>query len=152
MASLPWMQWLVVPTPRRPVAVPPRSNSTPACQRTRRAGDVTNSQTRAAAPGSSYSETAIALGVDHDSIALVRGAPGGIEVGDPADDLAEMVIRLAMLDESEGRGILDAGRGEAFGCVERVRADARLLGDAFLRSRWATITGLPTSSSRPATR
>ena len=74
---------------------------------------------------------ALARSID-DTIALERGAPGGIEIGDPADDLAEMVVRLAMLDQSERRGILDAGRGEAFGCVERVRVDARLLGDRVL--------------------
>ena len=46
-ASLPCMQWLVVPTPRRPPAVASSIRMTPGCHCSRRPGVVRNSQATA---------------------------------------------------------------------------------------------------------
>jgi hypothetical protein len=75
LASLPCMQWLVAPTPRRlPVAVT-FTPVTPSCQAIRRPGVVTNSQTVCGGAGVAWrgiSRTSLRI---EDGPAL-RGWPG----------------------------------------------------------------------------
>jgi hypothetical protein len=59
-ASLPWTQWFVVPTPRRPAAASSTISVTPACHRSRRAGEVRYSQATCGGAGSVYSTVAAA--------------------------------------------------------------------------------------------
>ena len=151
IASLPWMQWLTVPRRAgRPARRPARSPVAPYCHwmppggrgdplpdegRRRVVLDRVGLRASPSAPTTIRARSSSA-------------SPGRVEVADPRPDLAD-ASNVSTCSTKPGRGrIVDAHRRRRRRrCTSRRRAKPVASWTWFFRSRWTTMTSLPTSSS-----
>ena len=153
IASLPCMQWLTTPIPRRPGRPGDRLD----------AGDLVlplepEAGRRQVVPDEGRRgvedlriDPCRIRSLDDVANPTELGRPGSLQVAQPGHDLADALEVLAVLDEARPRpGRRGPSPRRRRRCTSRRRRSRSSSRTWFFSSRWTTMTSLPTSSSHDA--